>query len=139
MWLDGVDHMCCGEAREVGQTVQVSLALSAGLVEAANRPDEVVVLEEGNISIVGTADGQVRGPGPFEHGTLIDSGDVQFAMHGDAPGPRVRCVGKLYEALHGEPSGTTTGQLIAIHWRRRGAPGPSFRPLTTGWSMGPRG
>jgi hypothetical protein len=101
------------------------------------------VLDEGKISIVGTADGMTGSDGPFGHGTLIASGDVQFAIHGDAPDPRVQCVGELYEARHGEPSGTTTGQLVAIHWR----PGEHFgmsrgsncRPLTIGLSMSPKG
>jgi hypothetical protein len=122
--LDGTDHMCCGETRHVGETVRISLAFSrAGQVEITSRPDEINVLDEGKISIVGTADGMTGSDGPFGHGTLIASGDVQFAIHGDAPGPRVQCVGELYEARHGEPSGTTTGQLVAIHWR----PGEALR------------
>ena len=123
VWLDGVDHRCCGETRHIGETVRISLAFSrAGRVaEVTRRPDEIIVLDEGKISIVGTADGKTGNDGPFGYGTLIASGDVQFALHGDAPGPRVQCVGELYEARHGEPSGTTTGQLVAIQWRPREA------------------
>ena len=110
--------MCCGEARHVGELVRISLAFSrVGQVEVTSRPDEIIVLDEGNVTIVGTAGGEAGRDGPFGRGTLIASGDVQFAIHGEAPGPRVRCVGELYEARHGEPSGTTTGQLVAIHWR----------------------
>lgn len=122
VWLDGADHLCCGEARRVGETAQISLAFSrAGQVEVTSRPDQITVLDEGKISIVGTADGEAGSDGPFGHGTLIESGDVQFAIHGDAPGPRVQCLGEFYEARHGEPSGTTTGQIVAIHWRPRDA------------------
>jgi hypothetical protein len=118
VWLDGTDHICCGEARHVGETARIPLAFSrVGQVEVSSRPDEIIVLDEGKVSIVGTADGQAGSDGPFGRGTLIASGDVQFAIHGEAPGPRVQCVGELYEARHSEPSGMTTGQLVAIHWR----------------------
>jgi hypothetical protein len=120
VWLDSVDHMRCGEARHIGERVRFPLAFSrAGKIEVTTRPDQVVVLDEGKINIVGRAGGKTGSDGPFGHGTVIESGDVQFAIHGDAPGPRVLCMGKLYEARHGEPHGTTTGQLIAIRWRPR--------------------
>jgi hypothetical protein len=120
VWLDAADHMCCGQARRVGETAQFSLAFSrAGQVEVTSRPDEIIVLDEGKISIVGTADGEAGSNDPFGYGTLVESGDVQFAVHGDAPGQRVQCVGEFYEARHGEPSGTTTGQIVAIRWRPR--------------------
>jgi hypothetical protein len=122
VWLSGDDHMCCGEARRAGQLVQISLAFSrAGRVQATTQPEHIAVLADGTVSIVGPADGATGGDGPFGWGTLVQSGAVQFAIPGDAPGPAVRCEGKLYEARHGEPSGTTTGQLIAIRWRPRQA------------------
>jgi hypothetical protein len=122
VWLDAVDHMCCGEARRAGDTVRIPLAFSrAGKVHVTTQPDRIAVLADGTISIVGTAGGMTGIDGPFGHGTLVRSGGVRFAVHGDAPGPKVLCVGELYEARHGEPSGTTTGQLIAIRWRPRQA------------------
>ena len=95
----------------------------AGKIEVTTRPDQVVVMDEGKVNIVGKADGKTGSDGPFGHGTVIESGDVQFAVHGDAPGPRVLCVGELYEARHGEPHGITTGELLAIRWWPREVPG----------------
>lgn len=118
VWLDAVDHMCCGEARRAGDTVRIPLAFSrAGKVHVTTQPDQIAVLPDGTISIVGTAGGKTRIDGPFGHGTLVRSGGVRFAVHGDAPGPKVHCEGELYEARHDEPSGMTTGQLVAIRWR----------------------
>lgn len=134
IWLDGGDHMCCGEPRHVGQTVRLALAFSrAGKVQATSEPDQITVHGDATVTIIGTADGKTDIDGPFGHGSLIQSGNVQFAIHGDPPGPKVRCTGELYEARHGEPAGTTTGQLIAIRWRPQEALryGPGIELRTT--------
>lgn len=140
IWLDGGDHMCCGEPRHVGQTVRLALAFSrAGKVQATSEPDQITVHGDATVTIIGTADGKTDIDGPFGHGSLIQSGNVQFAIHGDPPGPKVRCTGELYEARHGEPAGTTTGQLIAIRWRPQEAltgtgPESNCAPPATGAS-----
>lgn len=117
VWLDDCDHECCGESRHVGQRVRLWLAFSrAGTVEPASGPDQIIVPGDGTVTITGAAGGKTGLNGPFGHGTLVQSGSVQFAIHGDPPAPRVRCVGELYEGRHGVPAGTTTGQLVAIRW-----------------------
>lgn len=118
VWLDDWEHECCGESRHVGQRVRLALAFSrAGTIEPASGPDQITVPGDGTVTITGTAGGKTGLDGPFGHGTLIQSGSVQFAIHGDPPAPKVCCAGELYEGRHGEPSGTTTGQLVAIRWR----------------------
>lgn len=73
--------------------------------------------DDGIVTITGAAGATTGFDGPSGTGTLIQSGSVQFAIYGDAPAPRVRCTGELYETRHGDPSGTTTGQLVSIRLR----------------------
>ena len=118
VWLDDWEHECCGEDRRTGQAVQLSLAFSrTGSVEPATGPGQITVHDDGTVTITGTAGATTGFDGPFGPGTLIQSGRVQFAIHGDAPAARVRCTGNLYETRHGAPAGTTTGQIVGIRFR----------------------
>ncbi len=87
VWLADWEHECCGEARRVGQQVRLPLALSrTGRVHTTSEPDQIAVLDDGTVSITGTTGATTGFDGPSGPGTLIQSGNVQFAIYGDAPG-----------------------------------------------------
>jgi hypothetical protein len=116
VWVDGVDHECCGETRRIGDRVGVDLMFYGDLAPAAD-PDQVEVLDGGRVSIVGTVVGPVGEKGQHTEGTLIASGAMRFGVRADPPAARVRCVGQLSESHHGFPSGVTNGEVVGIRWR----------------------
>lgn len=93
----------------VGELVTVELTFHGDTV-AASEPDNIEVLEDGRVSIVGTALGSAGGEDGDTEGTLIASEGVRFAIAGDAPPARVRCTGELAEDRHGFPAGATAGR-----------------------------
>lgn len=116
VWIDWSDYMCCGTPRRVGEMATLEVTF-AGAVEATGEPDRLSLLGDGGVVIAGAAVGPVAEQDNHTDGTTIRCGDVEFAIEGAAPGPRVRCDGRLYEMRHGFPCGRTTGKLIGIRWR----------------------
>lgn len=115
VWIDDWVHQCCGEARRVGGRVCIALTF-VGDVVPTTEPDQVDVLSDGRVSIVGTVTGPPWDAG-VQEGSPIMSGPVRFGIRGHAPASRVRCVGKLEEIRHGYPSAVTSGELVGICWR----------------------
>lgn len=73
--------------------------------EPATGPGHIAVQDDGTVTITGTAGATTGFDGPFGPGTLIQSGNMQFAIHGGTPAARVRCTGNLYETRHRAPAG----------------------------------
>jgi hypothetical protein len=116
VWIESWVHECCGLARHAGETTELLLTFS-GDVAAATEPDSLHVLDEGRVKVIGAAVGRTDDAHADVDGTLIASGGLQFAIRGEAPAPRVCCVGELWETRHGFPTGLTKGRLIDIRWR----------------------
>jgi hypothetical protein len=116
VWVSDWVHECCGEARNVGDLVDVELTF-VGDTAPASEPDHIDVLGDGQVSIVGSVVGPVGRKGEHTGGMLIASGAMRFGLVGDAPAAQVRCVGELAETRHGYPSGVTSGELVGIRWR----------------------
>jgi hypothetical protein len=116
VWIASWVHDCCGIPRHVDERVELRLTFDGEMV-AADGPEVIRLLEDGEVSIVGTVVGPVGHPGDHTAGTLIKSGAVQFAVAEDVAAARVRCDGKLWEERHGYPSGVTRGRLVDIRWR----------------------
>jgi hypothetical protein len=116
VWVSDWVHECCGEARRVGDLVDIELTF-AGDTASTTEPDHIDVLDDGRVSITGSVVGPVGRRGEHTGGTLIASGAMRFGLVGDAPAVRVRCVGELSETRHGYPSGVTRGELVGIRWR----------------------
>jgi hypothetical protein len=115
VWVYGSDYMCCGTVRHLGDVVELDLTF-AGDVEPSSDPDRIEVLESDRVVIVGAVVGPVEGEENHTDGTLIRSGDLEFAIEGQAPASHVQCSGHLYETRHGFPYGRTSGELSGICW-----------------------
>jgi hypothetical protein len=116
VWIASWVYECCGQVRRTGEIAELQLTFR-GDVAAAAGLDSIHVLDDGRVRIVGTVVGRVSDADAHTAGTLIASGGVQFAIEGNAPAAKVRCVGELWEDRHGWPTGATTGRLIGIRWR----------------------
>lgn len=116
VWVHDWVHECCGEARRVGDAVDLELTFEGDTVPAAG-PDRAEVLEDGRVRIIGTVAGLVGLDEGHTEGTRIASGRIQFAMAAAAPAARVQCTGELCEIRHGYPGGLTSGVLAGLRWR----------------------
>ena len=116
VWIESWVYECCGAARRAGESVVLALTF-AGDVAETTEPDQVDVLPEGKVRLVGSVVGQVRDEGDDDSGTLVQSGNVQIAISGPAPATRISCTGQLWEIRHGFPAGKTRGRLFDIRWR----------------------
>jgi hypothetical protein len=117
VWIEDWAHECCGQPRRLGDPVELELTFDGDVRAAGDAPGGIELLDAGQVSIVGTAIGPVTDEANQAGGTLIASGPVRFAIHGDPPADRVRCTGRLWETRHGGPTGITTGELAGIRWR----------------------
>jgi hypothetical protein len=115
VWIDDWVYKCCGQSRRVGEVVALDLTFE-GDAEAATEPDDIDVRDDGQVVVVGSALGPVAEEGNHTAGTLIMSSPVEFAIRGDAPAPRVKCSGRLWEIRHGRPTRRTSGELVGIRW-----------------------
>jgi hypothetical protein len=116
VWIASWVHDCCGIQRHVDEHVELSLTFDGEMVPA-DGPEIIHVLDDGQVSIVGTVVGPTDDPDDHTAGTLIKSGAVQFAVAEAVAAARVRCDGKLWEVRHGYPAGVTQGRLADIRWR----------------------
>jgi hypothetical protein len=98
-------------------------------VTTSDETDRAEVLADGSVVIFGSVTGAVKGSLPEWSGTEITSGNLRFAIWGQAPGPRVRCAGEITESHHHEPTAFTTGEIAGILWR------PAIRRRTGLWSF----
>jgi len=115
VWVQFWVQECCGVSRRVGDQVELLLTFH-GEVAETDEPDNLRVLDDGQVRIVGAAGSQVDHAHHASAGTLIASGGVQFAIEGEAPADRVCCTGRLWEDRHGWPTGLTAGRLAGIRW-----------------------
>lgn len=116
VWIADWVYECCGPVLHAGELVTLELTFHGDTV-AASEPDSIEVLEDGRVSIVGTALGSAGDEDGDRQGTVIASGGVRFAIAGDAPAARVRCTGELAEDRHGFPAGATAGEVVGVRWR----------------------
>jgi hypothetical protein len=107
---------CCGILRHVGESVDLELTF-VGDVAGSTKPDRIDVLPDGNVRLVGSVNGQADDAHAATAGALVQSGNVQVGIDGDAPAARVCCTGQLWETRHGFPAGMTRGRLVYIRWR----------------------
>jgi hypothetical protein len=116
VWIASWVQECCGVPRRVDEQVELRLTFH-GETAAAAGPDSIHVLDDGKVTVVGTARGRVDHAHADTQGTLVASGRAQFAIEGAAPADRVCCTGELWEDRHGWPTGVTKGRLVEIRWR----------------------
>ena len=102
--------------RRVGESVDLALTF-VGDVAGTTEPDRILVLPDGTVRLVGSVTGRVSDACADKAGTVVQSGNMQFAFSGDAPADRVCCTGRLWEVRHGFPAGMTRGRLFDIRWR----------------------
>jgi hypothetical protein len=116
VWIESWVCECCGVLRRVGESVDLALTF-VGEVTGSTDPDRIDVLPDGKVRLVGSVTGRVDDAHADKAGTLVQSGNVQIAVRGDAPAARVCCTGQLWEIRHGYAAGMTQGRLSDIRWR----------------------
>ena len=104
-------YECCGEPLHVGDVVELQLTLF-GEVTASDEPEQVEVLEDGSVRVVGhVVDQLTEADGFIGPGTLIQAGPLQFGVVDLVISSGACCVGRIYEERHGTPAGRTSGRL----------------------------